>query len=73
MYIIIIIIMWQLTHDVAAGPDDDSHDCWNVASRHELMQHILRLRLKHEMADLKNLDQRGESTHHVCGGGVHVF
>ena len=37
------------------------------------MQHILRLRLKHEMADLKNLDQRGESTHHVCGGGVHVF
>ena len=33
------------------------------------MQHILRLRLKHEMADLKNLDQRGESTHHVCGWG----
>ena len=24
MYIIIIIIMWQLTHDVAAGPEDDS-------------------------------------------------
>ncbi|XP_076441533.1 sterile alpha motif domain-containing protein 12-like [Babylonia areolata] len=31
----------------------------NVEDRHELMQHILRLRLKHEMADLKNLDQRG--------------
>ncbi|KAK7101254.1 uncharacterized protein [Littorina saxatilis] len=31
----------------------------NVEHRYELMQHILRLRLKHEMADLKNLDQRG--------------
>lgn len=31
----------------------------NPEHRHELMQHILRLRLKHEMADLKNLDQRG--------------
>lgn len=31
----------------------------NVEHRHELMQHILRLRLKHEMADLKNLEQRG--------------
>ncbi|KAK7489080.1 hypothetical protein BaRGS_00019741 [Batillaria attramentaria] len=31
----------------------------NVEHRHELMQHILRLRLKHEMAELKNLEQRG--------------
>lgn len=31
----------------------------NAEHRHELMQHILRLRLKHEMADLKNLDGRG--------------
>jgi hypothetical protein len=37
--------------------------------RHELMQHILRLRLKHEMADLKNLEQRGKEyclTHMLC-------
>ncbi|KAK3091303.1 hypothetical protein FSP39_018786 [Pinctada imbricata] len=27
--------------------------------RKDLMQHILRLRLKHEMSDLKNLDQKG--------------
>ena len=38
------------------------------------MQHILRLRLKHEMADLKNLDQRGMFNMGVCmcvcvGGG----
>ncbi|XP_046374747.1 protein aveugle-like isoform X2 [Haliotis rufescens] len=27
--------------------------------RKDLMQHILRLRLKHELTDLKNLDQKG--------------
>ncbi|KAL5016198.1 hypothetical protein ScPMuIL_005787 [Solemya velum] len=31
----------------------------NVEHRKELMQHILKLRLKHEMLDLKNLDQKG--------------
>lgn len=31
----------------------------NPNHRRELMQHILRQRLKHEMTDLKNMDQEG--------------
>ncbi|KAK6196339.1 hypothetical protein SNE40_001581 [Patella caerulea] len=30
-----------------------------VSHRREMMQHILRLRLKHEVTDLKNLGQKG--------------
>ncbi|XP_025108963.1 uncharacterized protein LOC112573125 isoform X2 [Pomacea canaliculata] len=31
----------------------------NVEHRHELMQHILRLRLKHDLTELRTLEQRG--------------
>ncbi|XP_005094646.1 sterile alpha motif domain-containing protein 12 [Aplysia californica] len=31
----------------------------DATHRHDLMQFILRLRLKHEMSDLRNLNQRG--------------
>ncbi|KAH3782646.1 protein aveugle-like [Dreissena polymorpha] len=31
----------------------------NTQHRHELMHYVLKLRLKHENNDLKNLDQRG--------------